>query len=171
MMYARTIGLTVAAALAFAPKFQRQSPVSLGQPVSGVSCDAMEGTRLHIHQHLLILDRGKSVPIPSSVGQVPARQCLYWIHTHTPDGIIHIEAPSNRTFTLANFFAIWEQPLSRTQAGSARAMKGRALKVWVNGKPFTGDPRMIPLAAHADIVIQAGPPYSKPAAFTDWRGQ
>jgi hypothetical protein len=139
--------------------------------IGGVSCDAMEGTRLHIHQHLTIIDHGKEVPIPFNVGQVPAAQCLYWIHTHTPDGIIHIEAPKDRAFTLADFFRIWGQPLSRTRAATASAAKGGALRVWLNGKVYTGDPALIPLTHHADIVIQAGGPYKTPAPFTDWRGQ
>ncbi len=33
--------------------------------------------------------------------------CFYWLHTHTEDGIIHIESPVQRTFTLGHFFAIW----------------------------------------------------------------
>jgi hypothetical protein len=139
-----------------------------GEMVSGIACDAMEGQRLHIHQHLVLLDHGKPVTIPPNVGQVPARNCLYWIHTHTPDGIIHIESPQSRTFTLADFFAIWGQPLSRTRAASMRASRGTRLKVWVNGKRYRGDPASIPLMAHADIVIEAGPPFPPPPAFTNW---
>jgi hypothetical protein len=139
-----------------------------GETTSGIACDAMEGGRVHIHQHLVLLDHGKPVAIPANVGQVPGRGCLYWIHTHTPDGIIHVESPTARTFTLAEFFAIWGQPVSRTQVASMRAAKGTPLKVWVNGKPFTGDPATIPLVAHADIVIEAGPPFSPPPKFTNW---
>jgi hypothetical protein len=139
-----------------------------GQRIGGIACDAMEGQRVHIHQHLLILDHGKPVPIPPNVGQVPARGCLYWVHTHTPDGILHIEAPKARSFTLADFFRIWGQTLSRTQAASAKGTSKTPLKVWVDGRPFTGDPRTIVLAPHADIVIQAGPPFSKPPRFTTW---
>ena len=139
-----------------------------GAPVNGISCDAMEGTRLHIHQHLVILDHGKPVTIPANVGRPVSGQCLYWVHTHTPDGIIHIEAPMNRTFTLGDFFQIWGETLSRTEASTATAAKGAALKVWVDGKPYTGDPRKIPLTPHTDIVIMAGPPFPKPPRFTDW---
>jgi hypothetical protein len=128
----------------------------------------MEGGRIHIHQHLVLLDHGTPVPIPPDVGQVPARRCLYWIHTHTPDGIIHIESPQSRTFTLADFFAIWGQPVSRTQVASMRAGKGTTLKAWVNGKPYDGDPGAIPLVAHADIVIEAGPPFPPPPKFANW---
>ena len=35
-----------------------------GRPVAGISCDAMEGARIHIHQHLVIFDHGKQVDIP-----------------------------------------------------------------------------------------------------------
>jgi hypothetical protein len=136
--------------------------------ISGIACDAMEGQRIHIHQHLVLLDHGQQVTIPPNVGQVPARNCLYWIHTHTPDGILHIESPQSRTFTLADFFAIWGQPLSRTRAASMRARKGTTLRVWVNGKRYRGDPRTIPLVAHADIVIEAGPPFPPPPQFTTW---
>jgi hypothetical protein len=139
-----------------------------GEPVSGIACDAMEGQRIHIHQHLVLLDHGKPVPIPANVGQVPARNCLYWIHTHTPDGIIHIESPQSRTFTLADFFAIWGQPISRKQVASMRARKKRNLRVWVDGKLYDGDPGTIPLVAHADIVIEAGPPFLPPPKFTNW---
>ena len=137
-------------------------------PIAGISCDAMEGQRMHIHQHLVILDRGKAVAIPQDVGQRPAKPCLYWLHTHTPDGIVHIEAPLDRKFTLGDFFQIWGQPLSRTQASTANAPKGTVLTVWVNGVRYTGDPRKIDLVAHADIVIQAGKPNGKPIAFTTW---
>jgi hypothetical protein len=142
--------------------------VPRGEPVFGIACDAMEGQRIHIHQHLVLLDHGKPVPIPANVGQVPARSCLYWIHTHTPDGIIHIESPQSRTFTLADFFAIWGQPIGHKQVASMRARKRRNLRVWVNGKAYDGDPGTIPLVAHADIVVEAGPPFLPPPKFTNW---
>jgi hypothetical protein len=142
-----------------------------GETVGGISCDAMEGNRVHIHQHLVIFDHGKELTIPPNVGQVPLKRCLYWLHTHTPDGVIHIEAPLDRTFTLGDFFKVWGQPLTKSVAATARADKGAALKVWVDGKPYTKDPATIPLAPHTDIVIEAGPPFPKPPVFTNWGGR
>jgi hypothetical protein len=136
--------------------------------INGISCDAQEGQRIHIHQHLVIFDHGKQVDIPRNVGQPLGRQCIYWLHTHTPDGIIHIEAPLDRSFTLSDFFNVWGQPLSRTEASSAKAAKGEKLKVWVDGEPYAGDPRLIKLKAHTDIVIEVGPPFPKPPRFTAW---
>jgi hypothetical protein len=141
-----------------------------GQTVGGISCDAQEGQRIHIHQHLVILDHGKPVDIPPNVGQPAYKRCIYWLHTHTPDGFIHVEAPQDRSFTLGDFFTVWGKPLSKTGAASASVAKGEAQKVWVNGEPFTGDPRSVPLTAHADIVIQVGPPYTKPPKFRAWGG-
>jgi hypothetical protein len=147
---------------------QGQATVPEGETIGGISCDAQEGQRIHIHQHLVILDRGKAVDIPPRVGQPSMKRCIYWLHTHTPDGIIHIEAPKDRSFTLGDFFLVWGQPLNRTAAASARVTKGESLRTWVNGKRFNGDPRSVPLVAHADIVIEVGPPFVKPPKFTTW---
>jgi hypothetical protein len=162
--------LITAALMAAAPALAHAQFRLAPPPIAGISCDRMEGQRLHIHQHLVILDHGKEVPIPSDVGQRPLTNCLYWVHTHTPDGIIHIEAPQDRAFTLGDFFQVWGQPLSKNEAATAHAAKGSALKVWVNGKPYLGDPGRIRLESHTDVVIEAGPPYPKPPRFTSWNG-
>ena len=146
---------------------QRISQVSGGQPINGISCDAMEGQRIHIHQHLLILDHGQPVPVPLDVGRPASGECLYWLHTHTPDGVIHIESPMARTFTLGDFFAIWGQPLSTTHAATAVAKTGK-IRAFVDGKPYDGDPNKIPLNVHTDIVLEIGPPFPTPPKFTDW---
>lgn len=141
---------------------------AMGQTVNGISCDAQEGSRIHIHQHLAIFDHGKPVTIPQFIGIPSGANCIYWLHTHTPDGIIHIEAPKDRSFTLGDFFAVWGQPLDRSHAGPAVTKKGERERIWVNGTPYTGDPAKIPLTAHADIVIEVGPPFKKPVPFTNW---
>jgi hypothetical protein len=139
-----------------------------GETVGGISCDAQEGQRIHIHQHLVIFDHGKQVDIPRNVGQPTMKRCIYWLHTHTPDGVIHIEAPADRSFTLNDFFLVWGQPLGKTIAATAHAAKGEQMKVWVDDKPFTGDPRTIALKPHTDIVIEVGPPFVTPPKFTAW---
>ncbi len=143
--------------------------VPTGQPVDGIECQAMEGAVFHIHQHLAVFDHGKAVPVPADLGQDAASQCLYWVHTHTPDGIIHIESPKFRIFVLGNVFDIWDQPLNATAVATAHIRKGE-LRVYVNGKRYVGDPRKIELAQHTDITLEAGPPYAKPVKFTDWGG-
>jgi hypothetical protein len=144
--------------------------VPVGEPVDGIRCDAMEGAVFHIHQHVAIFDHGKPVTIPDDVGRPIVGNCFYWIHTHTPDGIVHVESPIFRTFTLGDLFDIWGQPLSATAAGPARIAKGQ-LRADVDGLRYAGDPRKIELSQHADITLEAGPPYRPPVPFTDWQGQ
>jgi len=131
----------------------------------------MEGAVFHIHQHVALVDRGKPVTVPSDVGRPLVAGCLYWLHTHTPDGIIHVESPVFRTFTLGQFFDVWGEPLSATVAGPMRAPKGGKLEVFVNGAPYHGNPRAIELVQHTDVTIEAGPPFVKPALVSDWSGQ
>lgn len=153
--------------LVFAPEAALSVQPS-GKPIDGIPCLSTEGVLFHIHQHLAIYDHGKSVEVPAGVGIIPGT-CLYWLHTHTPDGIIHVESSRYRDFTLGEFFDVWGEPLTRTSAATARVPQGR-LRVYVGGHPYDGDPRTLLLAFHADIVIEAGPPYFKPKSFTNWRG-
>ena len=144
--------------------------VPAGQPVDGINCDQMEGSVLHIHQHLAILDHGKPVAVPDDIGRPLVAQCLYWIHTHTPDGIIHIESPNFKTFTLGNLFDVWGQPLTKGNVAGAKPKKSERVAVWVDGRAYDGDPRTIELTQHLDVTIDVGPPYKKPAPFTAWNG-
>lgn len=161
--------LVVGLSLAGASRLRAQYAGAAGQTIAGISCDAQEGQRIHIHQHLLILDHGKQVDIPPNIGQPAGKRCIYWLHTHTPDGIIHIEAPKDRSFTLGEFFQVWGQPLSRVQAAAARGTAKSPLRVWVDGKRYLGDPAKIRLNPHTDIFIEAGPPFAKQIPrFTNW---
>lgn len=147
-----------------------RAEVPTGQPVDGIRCDPMEGTVLHIHQHVAIFDHGKPVRIPEDVGRPLFANCFYWLHTHTPDGIIHVESPTLRTYTLGEFFAVWGEPLSRADVAGAKPRPGEHVTVWVNGKLYSGDPAGIELTPHADIAIDVGPPAKKPVPYTNWNG-
>ena len=34
---------------------------------------------------------------------------MYWLHTHEPDGKLHVEAPDQTVATLADFLEIWRR--------------------------------------------------------------
>ncbi|HET9096124.1 MAG TPA: hypothetical protein VFN37_05655 [Candidatus Baltobacteraceae bacterium] len=144
-----------------------QSLMGGNLPIDGIRCDTMEGAVEHIHSHLQLFNRGRVVQVPAQIGIMPIAGCLYWVHTHSSDGIIHIESPTMRSFTLGQFFDIWGQNLSRTQAASVRSRGGHYLRFTVNGRVWTGDPRAIPLRDREEIVIQNGPPYARPHG-ADW---
>ena len=85
-----------------------------------------------------------------------------WLHTHAADGIIHTESPVDRTYRLGEFFDIWGQPLGRNRVGPAH---GRVTALF-DGRVFTGNPRAIPLLAHAQIQLDVGRPLVAPERIT-----
>ncbi len=145
-----------------------------GQPVANIKCEAGEQVAVHYHAHLTIIYRGQPALIPPQTGIISQNRtinCFYWLHTHTTSGIIHIEAPkefANRQFTVGDFFQIWNQPLTSKQVTTFPVGKGDQVKVWVDGKPYTGDPRKIVLKSHSQIVIEVGPPFIDPPPTFDW---
>ena len=89
-----------------------------GAPIDGIHCDVQEGAVEHIHAHLQLFDRGRALVVPEDIGIPNGGACLYWLHTHAEDGIIHIESPVRRTFTLGEFFDVWGVALSRSDRKS-----------------------------------------------------
>lgn len=136
----------------------------LGQTVDGIPCESNEQVALHVHSHLALFYHGKAVQVPAYIGMSGANGgCLYWMHTHGPDGIIHIEAGdatplTGGHYTLGAFFDIWGEPLSAAQVGP---FKG-PLTIFVNGTPYQGDPRSIPLRAHQVVTLEVGTPIVPP---------
>jgi hypothetical protein len=155
------VGLILAVTLGFSGR-PAGSSGSPGSPIDGIHCEA-EMVQTHFHAHLALVQNGTTVPLPGGIGILQDRQCLYWLHTHAADGIIHIESPGTATFTLGQFFDIWGQPLSSTQAGPLRADPGAQLHVFVDGAPYPGDLRAIPLTPHELITIESGAEVPPPA--------
>ena len=136
-------------------------PFSTGQTVDGIQCNTSEQTLFHIHSHLTIFVNGVARQVPQGVG-FDDNTCLHWLHTHAPDGIIHIESPVIRTFTLGNFFDVWHQPLGPNQVGPAHGH----VTAFYNGSLYRGDPRNIPLNAHAQIQFDVGTPLIAPETIS-----
>jgi len=135
----------------------------------GLPALAQEGTALHIHQHLDLIIDGTPVAVPAEIGINEGAGFISPIHVHDTTGVIHVESPVVKTFTLGQFFDIWGVRFSATCIGGYCADATHSLQVWVNGAPYTGDPRMLPLSAHEEIVIaygtQAETPTTIPASF------
>ena len=158
-----------------APPLAGSATAAAGQPVDQISCQTSERTLFHIHAHLAIFVNGQGRQVPAAIG-VPGAQaqqtahgpfiaagtCFYWLHTHAADGIIHIESPVQRTYTLGDFFDEWGQPLGPTRAGPAA---GRVVALY-DGHVYQGNPRDIPLTAHAQIQLDVGTPLVAPQPVT-----
>jgi hypothetical protein len=162
-----------------APPLAGLATAPTGKPVDGIRCQTNEQTIFHIHAHLTIFINGSPRQVPLGIG-IPGTQvqnsaqgpfaargaCFYWLHAHAADGIIHIESPIHRTYTLGNFFDEWGQPLGPNQVGPAT---GPVVAIY-NGQRYVGNPRDIPLNAHAQIQLEVGTPLVAPVRITFPRG-
>jgi hypothetical protein len=144
--------------------------------VDGIRCGPTEQLAYHIHAHLAVYVNGRLYALPAGVGipgsvvqptpqgpEAAGGRCIYWLHTHTTDGVIHIESPTRRIYTLGNFFDEWHQPLGATHVAGVR---GR-ITAFLNGKPWKKSLRAIPLLPHADIQFDIGEP-APPLLTVDW---
>jgi hypothetical protein len=160
------------------PTIASTSPT--GRAFTTIPCDQLEHTQVHQHAYLQILTNGQRVPIPTAIGRTT--NCYYWLHMHaqTP-GMIHIESPADRTFTLGDFFDVWSdwsglrQPLDSGHVSYLFTLDStQKLVVYVDmsdGKApsvFTGDPRSIVLKDHEVITLEITPPSVSPPPSFAW---
>jgi hypothetical protein len=155
-----------------APLLATTASDATGQTVDGIACNTSEQLLFHVHTHLTIFVDGAARQIPYGIGIVPPRTvqhtpegpfvtsgtCFYWLHTHTEDGIIHIESPVQRSYTLGDFFAIWGQPLGLDQVGPA---KGK-VTAFYDGKVYLGNPADIPIGDHVQVQLDVDRPLVAP---------
>jgi hypothetical protein len=137
-----------------------------GRTIDGIRCETDERVLFHVHAHLAIFVDGRPRTVPAGIGIAPPRSeqrtpdgafvsggsCFYWLHSHTDDGVIHIESPRRRAYTLGDYFDIWKQPLGRGRIGAARG----PVHAYVDGKRYAGDPRRIELVSHRLIQLDVG---------------
>jgi hypothetical protein len=148
-----------------------------GGIVNGITCRKGEKFIFHVHAHLALFVDGKPRRVPAGIGVAPPLKfeprpnnqsyvvdgaCFGWLHTHTPDGGIHIEAPFQRAFTLGDLFDVWGQPLGPDRLGTSRGK----VTAWYEGKPYLGNPRNIPLGQHSRIQLSIGEPVVAPIQIT-----
>jgi hypothetical protein len=134
---------------------------------SAIPCDLLQHTVYHYHVALQIIDGGEQVAIPTDVGR-PAF-CYYWLHMHpSSPGIIHVESPTLRVFTLGDFFDVWAKTsnqavrLDSGHVGTITLTAGQTLVVFVDGQRYDQDPRGISLVSHEVIQLEITPPTIDP---------
>lgn len=124
----------------------------------------------HIHTHLTITIDGVPETVPGQIGLDEAHGFATALHTHNTSGIVHIESPVKRDFTLGQFFTEWDVRLDARHVGAAGGDIGEVLTVFVDGRRRAGDPASIRLRDLDDIdlvVAPAGTTPRPPAPF-DW---
>jgi hypothetical protein len=141
--------------------------VADAKPVRGMRC-LRRDRRPRFGVHLELFAARRVMIVAPGIGVAPPRRrvgayvrggrCTYPARTREPTGVIEVEAGAPRR--LGDLFALWGQPLApRRLAG----FRGR-VEAYVGGRPWTGDPRAIPLTRHAQIVLEVGghvPPHRR----------
>jgi hypothetical protein len=158
------------------------------QTAGGIPCDQLEHTQVHYHAALQIIYQGNQTHLPANLGIVTDASgnvsCFYWLHVHAanPD-TIHIESPASQTFTLGQFFAVWNAwnklnngpavSLDAKHVATFTVTPDESLLVYIDkldgkgAQPFTGDPSTIVLQSHEVVTIEITPPsVTPPPSFT-----
>ena len=78
------------------------------------------------------------------------------LHVHDTSGVIHVESPTVRGYTLGQFFAVWGVRFTPSCLGGYCAGGPRRLRVFVDGTAVRGDPTALALEPHQEIVVAFG---------------
>ncbi|TLZ62793.1 MAG: hypothetical protein E6K13_05315 [Methanobacteriota archaeon] len=87
------------------------SPYNANTPVLQMCMQESPGFARHDHVLLSITITGVPQQVPMNIGVAPG--CMRPVHTHDTTGRIHVESSVAHEFTLADFFAVWNQPFSK----------------------------------------------------------
>ncbi|MCA1831024.1 MAG: hypothetical protein LC663_05885 [Actinobacteria bacterium] len=140
----------------------QQRIASLGVPPTST----MEGSALHIHQHIDIYVHGARLTVPQYIGIITQPSVLFApIHTHDTSGIIHVESPVARDFSLGEFFDVWGLRFTSSCVGGYCANADDRLRVYGNGRLLTRDPRQLALTQHEEIVVIFGTSRELPSSI------
>jgi hypothetical protein len=156
--------ITTATGRDIAPPWPVPADVADSVHKAGLPMLGAEGSAEHIHVHLDILVNGQPVAVPALVGIDEAGQQISPLHTHDTSGVIHIESPTQRLYTLGQLFDVWGQPLGRNGVATYPVPDGN-LVAYVDGQAFDGDPRDVVLSSHTQVVLELGAP-APPPPFT-----
>jgi hypothetical protein len=149
---------TVAVGSNTLPPWAAPADATAATRAAGLPMLSSEGAVEHIHAHLDVLVDGRAVPVPANIGIDRTRGTISPLHTHDDSGVIHIESPVRRQFSLGEFFSEWQVSLSGDNIGGLHATDGKVLRVFVNGNVQTGNPAAITFGPHDEIAVIYGIP-------------
>jgi hypothetical protein len=90
-------------------------------------------------------------PLDVSPGRVIGARCYGAVVTLDPTGLVLVRPGS--PLQLSDLFRAWGQRLTPSRLA---AFSGR-VRAFVDGRSWTGAPASVPLAEHAEIVLEVGP--------------
>jgi hypothetical protein len=143
----------------------------------------------HVHAHLDVFVDGQPIAVPAGIGidvdspdvrrfeepdgsvsyggiDVCGEPCISPLHTHFATGIIHTESATPEPNTLGQFFTEWGVELSATCVGEFCSPE--PIAIYVNGGPYTENPRAIELTDQKEIAIVIGTPPAEIPSTADF---
>ena len=90
----------------------------------------------HAHALLTVYRDGEQLPVPADLG-FDERGAHSSLHTHTPDGVIHMEADDPYPYTVSHVMTTWGVAFGADRLGGETATGEKKVHVYVNGKPST----------------------------------
>ncbi len=137
-----------------------ESELQAGLKNAQLEALSAEGNVLHIHQHLDITINGQNIIVPANIGI--ATTFISPLHTHDTGGIIHIESPVNKDFTLGQFFTEWGIKFDDSCISTFCTDDSHKIVVGVNSQPVS-NPKDYVLKSHDEIHIWYGSSTDNPA--------
>jgi hypothetical protein len=132
---------------------------------AGLEALSAEGTVMHIHQHLDIIVNGTPVTVPAEVGI--GSSFISPIHTHDTSGILHVESPVKKDFTLGQFFTEWNISFDDNHIGKYGSDDTHKLIIAVNGSPIVNVQNYV-LKPHDEIEVWYGNKSDNPTLIKDY---
>jgi hypothetical protein len=141
-----------------APPWPAPASVAAGVRAAGLPLLAAPGEVVRFAVHLNVIVDGQPVTVPSGIGvDAPARRTSP-LYTADTSGIVHVTANSDQSvFTLGQFFAEWQVPLSRSRLGGLRAAPSAPVAVYLDGSAVAGAPGSVLLTPHLQIAVTYRP--------------
>lgn len=140
-----------------APPWAAQAP-GLAERIAPLGFPPVGDESYHAHALLSVYRNGQQVAVPANLGFDQAGRHSS-LHTHTPDGVIHMEADDPYPYTLAHVMTTWGVRFEPGQLGGDIAAGANKVHVYINGKPAAPD---APLKDGDNVVVAYGAPGSFP---------
>ena len=156
---------------------------------AGLIPEKAEFLQYHVHAHLDVFVNGRPVLVPAGIGidldnpdtvadtnaeglitgaglsQECSKPCISPLHTHDLSGLLHTETKTRSPNKLGQFFTQWAVRMT-TDCIGAYCKPKTPIKIYVDGKVETGDPREIELSDLREIAVVIGtPPANIPMEF------
>ena len=128
-------------------------PRGLQERIAALDFPPVGDESYHAHVLLSVYRNGEQVPVPANLGY-DERGAHSSLHTHTPDGVIHMEADDPYPYELKHVMTSWGVAFDRNRLGGDTTKGDKKVHVYVNGESAPGSP--VVLEDGDNIVVAYG---------------